>query len=73
LEGSGDALARYGADALARVWKAMRFSWSMTTMLHQFPDQSPFDLRMQRVELDTLNNSPDARKILAENYCGLPY
>jgi p-hydroxybenzoate 3-monooxygenase len=51
----------------------MRFSWSMTTMLHQFPGQSEFDLRMQRVELDTLNNSADARKILAENYCGLPY
>ncbi len=73
LDGSGDLLARYGADALARVWKAMRFSWSMTTMLHQFPDQSEFDLRMQRVELATLNSSGDARKILAENYCGLPY
>jgi p-hydroxybenzoate 3-monooxygenase len=73
LQGQGELLARYGADALARVWAAMRFSWSMTTMLHQFPDQSPFDLRMQLVELDRLNISVDARKILAENYCGLPY
>lgn len=66
-------LAQYGADALRRVWKAMRFSWSMTTMLHQFPEQSEFDRRLQRIELATLASSPDARKILAENYTGLPY
>ena len=73
--GQGDAtlLARYGEDALRRVWKAMRFSWSMTTMLHQFPEQSEFDRRMQRVELDTLATSADARRMLAENYTGLPY
>ena len=66
-------LAQYNDDALRRVWKAMRFSWSMTTMLHQFPAQSAFDRRMQGTELSTLANSADARKILAENYTGLPY
>jgi p-hydroxybenzoate 3-monooxygenase len=73
--GAGDdsLLAQYGADALRRVWKAMRFSWSMTTMLHQFPEQSEFDRRMQRVELATLASSADARKLLAENYTGVPY
>jgi p-hydroxybenzoate 3-monooxygenase len=71
--GDGTLLASYGADALQRVWKAMRFSWSMTTMLHDFPGQSAFDRRMQRVELDTLANSAAARGILAENYTGLPY
>ncbi len=71
--GDGTLLASYGTDALQRVWKAMRFSWSMTTMLHDFPEQSAFDRRVQRVELDTLANSAAARGILAENYTGLPY
>jgi p-hydroxybenzoate 3-monooxygenase len=71
--GDGTLLASYGADALQRVWKAMRFSWSMTTMLHDFPGQSAFDRRVQRVELDTLANSAAARGIPAENYTGLPY
>jgi p-hydroxybenzoate 3-monooxygenase len=68
-----DLLARYGHDALARIWQAMRFSWSMTTLLHRFPDQGGFDRRMQEVELDILARSPDARRMLAENYTGLPY
>jgi p-hydroxybenzoate 3-monooxygenase len=72
-DGQDALLARYGADALQRVWKAMRFSWSMTTLLHQFPEQGPFDRRMQRVELEMLENSVDARRVLAENYTGLPF
>jgi p-hydroxybenzoate 3-monooxygenase len=72
-DGNDDLLASYGTDALRRVWKAMRFSWSMTTMLHHFPEQSEFDQRIQRVELETLDKSADARKLLAENYTGLPY
>ncbi len=72
-QGNDALLATYGADALRRVWQAMRFSWSMTTMLHQFPGQSEFDRRIQRVELETLVRSPDARKLLAENYTGLPF
>lgn len=71
--GDGSLLDRYGQDALARVWQAMRFSWSMTLMLHRFPDQGEFDRRMQLVELERLARSPVARRALAENYTGLPY
>jgi p-hydroxybenzoate 3-monooxygenase len=72
-ESRGDLLARYGQDALARIWQAMRFSWSMTMLLHRFPDQGGFDRRMQEVELETLRTSSDARRVMAENYTGLPY
>ncbi|MBH0239067.1 4-hydroxybenzoate 3-monooxygenase [Methylobrevis albus] len=72
-DGRDDLLARYGEDALARVWRAMRFSWSMTMLLHRFPDQGAFDRRMQMVELETLIGSADARRTMAENYTGLPY
>jgi p-hydroxybenzoate 3-monooxygenase len=71
--GRHDLLQRYGQDALARVWQAMRFSWSMTTLLHRFPDQSGFDRRMQDAELAQLRRSPTARQTLAESYTGLPY
>jgi p-hydroxybenzoate 3-monooxygenase len=63
----------YSATALARVWKAERFSWNMTRMLHRFPDQSEFDLRMQQAELQYLESSDAAQTALAENYIGLPY
>jgi p-hydroxybenzoate 3-monooxygenase len=63
----------YSATALARVWKAERFSWSMTRLLHRFPDQTDFDLRMQQAELEYLESSPAAQTALAENYIGLPY
>ena len=63
----------YSATALTRVWKAERFSWSMTRLLHRFPDQSDFDLRMQQAELDYLQSSPAAQTAFAENYIGLPY
>jgi p-hydroxybenzoate 3-monooxygenase len=63
----------YSATALSRVWKAERFSWSMTRLLHRFPDQSPFDWRMQQVELEYLESSVAAQTSLAENYIGLPY
>jgi p-hydroxybenzoate 3-monooxygenase len=72
-QGQDDLLQHYGQTALARIWQAMRFSWSMTMLLHRFPDQSPFDRRMQRVEMDQLSASSDARRILADNYTGLPY
>jgi p-hydroxybenzoate 3-monooxygenase len=72
-DGREDLLARYGQDALARIWQAMRFSWSMTMLLHRLPDQGGFDRRMQEVELQTLANSPEARRMLAEAYTGLPY
>ncbi len=66
-------LDSYSATALARVWKAERFSWSLTTLLHRFPDQSAFDQRMQDSELDWLETSVAAQTALAENYVGLPY
>ena len=63
----------YSATALSRVWKAERFSWSMTRLLHRFPEQSPFDQRMQQAELEYLESSLAAQTALAENYIGLPY
>ena len=63
----------YSATALSRVWKAERFSWTMTRLLHRFPDQSPFDRRMQQAELEYLESSVAAQASLAENYIGLPY
>ncbi|MBI1173365.1 4-hydroxybenzoate 3-monooxygenase [bacterium] len=72
-KGDAEGLETYSQKALARVWKAMRFSWSMTTMLHHFPDFSAFDRRMQATELDLLESSPSARRVLAENYTGLPF
>jgi 4-hydroxybenzoate 3-monooxygenase len=63
----------YSARALRRVWKAERFSWWMTSMLHHFPDNSGFDRRLQRTELEYLISSRAAMTALAENYVGLPY
>ncbi len=63
---------RYSADCLRRVWKVERFSWFMSTMLHQFPDMTPFEKRMQRAEFDHIVGSETAARSLAENYVGLP-
>ena len=71
--GDPSALDAYSDRALARIWKAERFSWWMTTMLHRFPDQSGFDQRMQEAELAYLANSEAAQTALAENYVGLPF
>ena len=72
-EGSVAALDRYSARALGRVWKAERFSWWMTTLLHRLPEASPFEQRLQLAELEYLVGSEAASKALAENYVGLPY
>jgi p-hydroxybenzoate 3-monooxygenase len=72
-QGDDEGIATYSERALARVWKSERFSWSLTTMLHRFPDQSPFEQRMQEAELDYLETSVAAQRALAENYVGLPY
>jgi p-hydroxybenzoate 3-monooxygenase len=71
---TGDAglLDRYSEICLARVWKAQRFSWWMTSMLHRFPGADAFQLRLQLAELDYLAHSEAARRTLAENYVGLP-
>ncbi len=65
-------LERYSEICLKRVWKAERFSWSMSAMLHQFPDHSEFEKRMQRAEFDYIAGSQAASKTIAENYVGLP-
>ena len=63
----------YSRKALARVWKAQRFSWWMTSLLHRFPDASAFDRRLQDTELAYLFSSRQALASLAENYVGLPF
>jgi p-hydroxybenzoate 3-monooxygenase len=70
--GRGDLLARYSEIALRRVWKAQRFSWWMTTLLHRFGFADGFDHRRQLAELDYLTGSRAAMTSLAENYVGLP-
>ncbi|APG48453.1 4-hydroxybenzoate 3-monooxygenase [Phaeobacter porticola] len=73
LRGDDAGLDSYSEKALARVWKAERFSWWMTGLLHRFPDMSPADLRLQQAGLDYLFSSDAAQASLAENYVGLPY
>lgn len=71
--GDDSGLENYSAKALARVWKAQRFSWWMTTMLHTFPDNIAYDSKLQQTELDYLFSSEAALTSLAENYVGLPF
>jgi len=66
-------LDAYSDVALRRVWKATRFSWWMTTVLHRFPEDGPFAERLQGIELEYLRDSRAARTVMAENYVGLPY
>ena len=68
-----DYLDIYSSKALSRVWKAIRFSWWMTTTFHKFPDQTSFDQRIQDSELEYLENSVASQTVLAENYVGLPF
>ena len=62
----------YSEKALARVWKSERFSWQLTKLMHRFPDDGPFERRMQIAELEYIASSGAARKSIAENYVGLP-
>ena len=71
--GSMTLLARYSQIALRRVWKAQRFSWWMTSMLHRFHGENSFDRRRQLAELDYVTSSRAAAQSLAENYVGLPF
>lgn len=71
-EKSGAGIDAYSARALARIWKAERFSWWMTTMLHRFPEASPFERKIQRTEFEYLVGSRAASQAMAENYTGLP-
>jgi p-hydroxybenzoate 3-monooxygenase len=72
-KGDAGGLDNYSARALARVWKAERFSWWMTSLLHRFPENAGFGDRIQRAEFDYLASSKAAQTALAENYVGLPY
>ena len=72
-EKSSAGIDSYSSKALSRVWKAVRFSWWMTAMMHKFPDQGEFGARIQVAELDYLVGSKAATASLAENYVGLPY
>jgi len=71
--GSTTGLDEYSDRALARVWKAVRFSWWLTMLMHRFPDRSEFDQRIQEAELDYLAGSEAAQRSFAENYVGLPF
>ncbi|MCK0150759.1 4-hydroxybenzoate 3-monooxygenase [Marivita sp. S6314] len=70
---NSDALEAYSQTALRRIWKAERFSWWFSSLMHRYPDQSAFDLKMQRAEIDFLRSNTAAQKAMAENYVGLPY
>ncbi|MPT47692.1 MAG: 4-hydroxybenzoate 3-monooxygenase [Sphingobium sp.] len=70
--GSNSGIDHYSARALARVWKAERFSWWFTSITHRFPNMDGFDRRIQMAELDYIRGSENAQRVLAENYVGLP-
>ena len=70
--GRSEPLDEYSDVCVRRVWKAQRFSWWMTTLLHRHPDASPFDRRRQLADLDYVTSSDAAMRTLAENYVGLP-
>lgn len=72
-DSSRSAIDNYSSRALQRVWKAERFSWWMTTMLHRFPDSDAFSSRIQTAELEYLVSSHAAKVSLSENYVGLPF
>jgi p-hydroxybenzoate 3-monooxygenase len=72
-ERSSAGIEGYSARVLSRIWKAERFSWWMTSILHTFPDTDTFGRRMQRAEFEYLRGSPIAARSLAENYTGLPF
>jgi p-hydroxybenzoate 3-monooxygenase len=73
LKQSDAGLEAYSGRALARVWRAQRFSWWMTTLLHRLPEQASYDQKLQETELSYLLSSESALKLLAENYVGLPF
>jgi p-hydroxybenzoate 3-monooxygenase len=72
-EGRTEFVERYSQICLKRVWKAERFSWWMTSMLHNFPGTDDFSQRIQQTELDFFVSSEVGKKSMAENYVGLPY
>jgi len=73
VEHSDIGIDHYSQRCLRRVWKAERFSWWFTSLMHKFPDTGEFGQRMQQAELDYLVRSSAASTALAENYVGLPF
>jgi p-hydroxybenzoate 3-monooxygenase len=71
--GSEAGIDGYSQKALARVWKAERFSWWFSSLMHRYPHQSEFDLKMQIADLEFLRSNAAAQRAMAENYVGLPY
>lgn len=72
-KGQTEPLESYSDHCLRRVWKAQRFSWWMTSLLHRFDQNDAFEYRRQLAELDYLTTSRAAATTLAENYVGLPW
>ncbi|CAI3106638.1 p-hydroxybenzoate hydroxylase [Acinetobacter calcoaceticus] len=72
-EGSEQGIDEYSEKCLQRVWKAERFSWWMTHLLHRFETESEFDHKIKQAELSYVLGSIAGRTTLAENYVGLPY
>ena len=70
-QGSNE-LESYSRRALSRIWKAVRFSWWMTTLMHEFPSADAFDRKIKLSEIDYLRNSKKAQTVFSENYVGLP-
>ena len=70
--GDRASIDEYSGRCLRRVWRAERFSWWFTTLMHKFPDHGEFGQKMQAAELDYLVNSRAASTAMAENYVGLP-
>jgi len=69
---TNDDLKMYSNNALSRVWKAIRFSWWMTTLMHEFPETKEFDRKIKISELEYLSHSNFAQAHFAENYVGIP-
>ena len=72
-EGDSEGIDQYSEKALTRIWKAERFSWATTNLLHRFPDQNAFDLKIQQADVDFLRENREAQSVFAQNYVGLPY
>ena len=72
-DGDSEGIDRYSEKALLRVWKAERFSWWFSSLLHVYPHMSPFDLKMQQAEIAFLRDNDAQQRAFAENYVGLAY
>ena len=70
--GTTELIDSYSQTVLSRIWKVERFSWRLSNLIHQFPDHSPFEKKMQRAEFDYTMTSEAAQRSIAENYVGLP-